>query len=458
MSLVQFFRILYARRWILLTSLFSCLFVGIVMAQTLPKRYVAHARVMLDIVKPDPVTGQVIGTQFLRAYTRTQIELIKDQQTAQQVVDTLGWVNNPEIVRQYEARDPSNTDDIRTWLANRVIAGTEAELIEASNILQISYTSANPEIARRIVSLIRDAYVNASLTYRRETAGRTADWFRDQTEQAQALVRAAEAERAQFAKSNGVVLQADNTDLESSRLSALSSQTAVEVVQPSGSASAPAATSPSQTQLELVTQQLEQAGSILGPRHPTYQSLERQREALASVVARERAAMGASRTASAPARRSVDAEYERQKTKVVAQSETIDMINRMTRDIELKRTQLAKIAERASDLRLQANVGETGLSPLGNAVAPSRPEFPNVPLIIAASLGFGAGLGICLSLLIELLGRRVRSQEDLEHASEAPVFAEISATRKKQAAPYRKLIRYLSDRARRTRPVAVGAE
>jgi polysaccharide biosynthesis transport protein len=458
MSLVQFLRILYARRLILLTALVSCLLAGAVMSQVLPKRYSARARVMLDLIKPDPVTGQVLGTQFLRAYTRTQIELIKDYQIAEQVVDQLGWANMPEVVQTYERRTDGSSDDIRRWLAKQIIAGTDARLIESSNIMEISFRSSNPDTARRIAGLVRDAYMNASLAYRQETAGKTADWYREQVNQAQALVRAAEAERAEFARAKGIVLQADNTDLETSRLQALSSQSAV-VVSSAGPAGAPAAVSPSQSQLDSVSQQLEQAANTLGPRHPAFQALERQREVLERAVARERAVTrGAAAGNGANASAELNQAYERQKSKVVAQSDDMDVIRRMTRDIELKREQLAKVTERASDLRLQANVSETGLTPLGAPIASDTPDFPNVPLILAGSLGFGAALGVCLGLLVELLGRRVRSQEDLESASGSPVFAEIGATRKQHGAAYRKLVRFLAQRAQRGRAIPASAE
>ena len=106
MSLVQFFRILYARRLILIAAVGSALFAALVTIQLLPPRYTGVARVMLDVIKPDPVTGQVLGTQFLRAYTRTQIELIKDYQIAEQVVDQMGWAQNPEIIARLREKFP----------------------------------------------------------------------------------------------------------------------------------------------------------------------------------------------------------------------------------------------------------------------------------------------------------------------------------------------------------------
>lgn len=456
MSLVQFFRILYARRIILIVALVSALFAGVVMIKVLPKRYTAHARIMLDVIKPDPVTGQVLSTQFLRSYTKTQIELIKDYQTAGKVVDRLGWANNPEIVQSYYTSGNPTPDGLRRWLASQIISGTDAGLIETSNILEITFTGPNPDMAKKIVTTIREVYMEDSLDKRRESAGRTADWFREQAAQAEALVKAAEAERAQFASDNGIVLQADNTDLESSRLSALSGQSATAAAQTVMIGSMGGSISPTQAQLETLTQQLAQAAQSLGPNHPTYQSLLRQRAALERVVAQERAAMARPSTGPDPSAKA-NAAYEAQKRKVVAQSGAINMINRMTRDIELKREQLAKLSDRVNESRLSANVGDTGMSVLGDATASGSPDFPKVPIVLGGSFGFGAALGIVLALLIEMLGRRIRSQEDLERAAAAPVFAEIGA-RPKKLGVVRRLIARLAARNGQRQPAIVGAE
>lgn len=456
MSLVQVFRILVARRIIVIVALFSALFAGAVMLKVLPKRYTAHARIMLDVIKPDPVTGQVLSTQYMRSYTKTQIELIKDYQTAGKVVDRLGWTSNPEIVQSYYSSGTGSSEGLRRWLASQIISGTDAGLIEASNILEITFTGPNPAMAKRIVTVIREVYMEDSLDKRQESAGQTADWFHEQAKQAEALLKAAEAGRAKFASENGIVLQADNTDLESSRLSALSSQSATASAQTVTIAPMGGGFSQAQAQLESLTQQITQAAQSLGPNHPTYQALLRQRTALERVAALERAEVARPNGGPDPSAKA-NAAYEAQKRKVVAQSAAIDMINRMTRDIELKREQLAKLSDRANESRLSANVGETGMSALGDATASDSPDFPKVPIVLGGAFGFGTALGILLALLIEMLGRRIRSQEDLERAAGAPVFAEIGA-RPKKLGFVRRLIARLAERSRQRQPAIIGVE
>ena len=60
---------------------------------------------------------------------------------------------------------------------------------------------------------------------------------------------------------------------------------------------------------------------------------------------------------------------------------------------------------------------------------PDTPVWPNKPLVIGGSIALGLALGLMLALLVELLGRRVRSDEDLEYAAGAPVLAIVGAAR-----------------------------
>jgi capsular polysaccharide biosynthesis protein len=86
------------------------------------------------------------------------------------------------------------------------------------------------------------------------------------------------------------------------------------------------------------------------------------------------------------------------------------------------------------------------MSTLSEASAPETPYYPKVPMIIGGAAGFGLGLGVLVALLVELLGRRVRSAEDLEVAVDAPVLGVIQS-RASLAARLRRAQETLGDRA-----------
>jgi uncharacterized protein involved in exopolysaccharide biosynthesis len=427
MTIAQFFRILLARRWLIIASVAASLLGALLVVTILPARYTASSRIMLDIIKPDPVTGEVIGTQFVRAFTQTQTELIKDYKLVGSVIDELGWMNEPSIVEQFQ--DPADPDGTRRRLADLVIENTEAKLIEGSNILEITYSAPTPEAAKVVADALRRAYVDLSLSFKQKSSSEAADWYQAQTDKLRRQLALAEEKKSKFERENGVIMQADKSDVDSARLAALSQQmeapTAPAVPMPAPVASA------ASMEVARLDAQIAQYRQSLGPNHPTLRGLQQQRSALASQAAQERSAASAANAMAARAANagsgSTQRELAAQKSRVLANSEKLTALRQLQDQVDVLREQYVKAATRASELRLQGNVADAGLTPLGDAVAPEDPAFPNMPLIIGGSIAFGLMLGILAGLLTELLSRRVRSGRDLEDAAKAPLLAVIGA-------------------------------
>jgi len=451
MSLGQFLRVLIARRMIIFGCIVGALVVGLAVAKLLPAQYPAHARVIFDVIKPDPVTGQVIASQFERSYTLTQIELITDYRVAGDVVDRLGMEKDPELIRKFE-RNSSGEQDLRRWLVKRVIDHTKADLLEGSNILEITYTAEDQQAAKRAVTALRDAYIDASLRFRTDAAGRTADWYLDQAAKAQGALATAEAAASQFEKDKNIIMVPGGGDAETAKLDGL--QNAQMMARgSSGSVEASMAQTAAQSpqveqlrsQLNAMDDTIAQAAEKLGPSNPTYIGLVQRRALLSQQLARETSAarsVGSQSTASSRASvGQLEAEYAAQRAKVLAMKPDLDHLAQLMREVDLRRQQYEKAAERAADLKLQASVSETGLVVLGEAIASPKPSFPNMPLIAALALGGGLLLGLVAAVVVELLSRRVRSGEDLAYATKVPVLAVIGSAVRPQVGGWLRRLR-----------------
>lgn len=436
MSFIQFLRILIARRWIILASLVICTLLALAISSRLPQRYPATARVMLDVIKPDPVTGAVLATQFVRGYTKTQIELIQDYRVAGDVVDRRGSAKDPKVIAQWQ-KETDGSIDIRRWLAQRIIEHTGANIVEGSNILEITYEAANPELARTNVGLIRDAYIDASLRFRTDAAGRTADWYRQQAGKAQLSLVAAETAKSNFERTNGLVVGAGGVDAETAKLQGLQSallsargMAGQQEVSAAQSAGTSGMVENLKMQLATADDQLQQAGERLGTSHPTYQALIQRKQLLQRQLSSEQASARSSGGGGlAASRRTIselDSEYRSQKALVLGMKDKLDQLGALQREVELRRSQYEKSAARTADLKLQADVNETGLVPLGDPVGTGTPSFPNIPFITMLAAFGGLMLGLFLAIGVELLGRRVRGSEDLAAAARVPVLAIIA--------------------------------
>jgi succinoglycan biosynthesis transport protein ExoP len=429
MSILQFLRILWAHRFITFAVTLATLVGAGLAILILPPSYQATTRVLLNILKPDPVTGQVIGTQSGKNYIQTQIEIIKDYSVAGRAVDKLGWASNPATIDAYNARTDQD-QDLRRSLSQQIIDRTSINVPTSTNILEISFRSSSADDARSMANALRDAYIESGLEARREEATRTSKWFQDQAARERELLTAADSAKTKYEREIGIVMQDDRTDIETARLRSLSAQSSLGapiVAPPSMSTSAAA------MQLAQLDAQITQAAKTYGPNHPTMAQLKAQRTNLARVAADEQAAIAAQVSAATRAMTAgagaLGRAVSEQTNKVIANRDKIERLTQLQAQVNLHRLQMEKALERAASLTQEAAVADTGISVLSEAVTPRAPSFPNKPLILGGGAVLGFGIGLLLSLLLEFLNRKVRGAEDLMHGLDVPLLGIITSAK-----------------------------
>lgn len=401
MSIQQFFRIIWARRTIVWITLAAALLAAAITLLLVPKSYQATSRVVLEIIKPDPVTGEVIQGGNARAYISTQMELVKDPRVAGRAVEQLGWTGSAALAQAY--RDSGSELPFQRWLAQFIIDRLNVKLIAGSNILEIGYDGDDPDAAAKVADAVRDAYVEQTLQFKRQTAGKNAAWFAKQTEEIKANLARAEARKAEFEKKNDIILQDDNLDADTARLAALA-----------GAASAPAPVmpaipviDPTKAQLAQMDAAIANAARTLGANHPDLIAMRQQRAALAATAA-SAVKVGGGGGGPDPV-----ALFNAQRTRVLQQRGKLAEAKELQNDVIVLREQLKSTSGRAEQLKQESLSQDAGLTLLGTATPPESPSFPKTIPVLFGSLALGLGVGIMLSLLVELLNRRVRSVDDL---------------------------------------------
>lgn len=424
MTIPQFLRILWAHRWLTVATTAATVVGAFIALLIVPPSYEAKTRVMLNIMRPDPVTGEIFVSTNARTFMSTQMELIRSYDVVGNAIDTLGWAANPQFVRDFQSAHAKDVD-IRRWLAQRVIDHTDVSAVPTTNILEITYRAPSPTEAKAMADTMRNAYLDYALQTRRREATKTADWYTQQAAQEQAALNAADAAKTAFEKESGIVMQADNTDVDTARLRALAGAGGVG----GGAILSAAPVSPSAIELATLDSQISQASQALGPNHPQMVAMKARRAVLARAAAQDatNAARAAAGAAGAGAG-ALEAAVRSQTSKVIAKRDKIERLNQLQAEVNLRREEYNKSMARIVELRKEAAIADTGITAMGDAIMPQDPTFPNKPLIIGGAIGFGFALGIGLSLLVELFARRVRGPEDLQQIFDAPLLA-IIATR-----------------------------
>jgi uncharacterized protein involved in exopolysaccharide biosynthesis len=422
MSIYQFLRIFWARRVIIIAATISCVIGATIVLFIVPPRWTGTARVMMNLLKPDAVTGQSIQGPSSRVFIASQMALITDYAVAGKVADQLGWMSDPSMIRQYRARSSTDTRDFRHWLADLVIQRSKADVFQGSNILEISYSSSRADDARSVAEALRRAYMDVSLQLRRDDANRNADWYEEQAQKAKAALDTSQATVNAYERDNKIVMTDEKSDVDSTRLRALATAGVIPQAAPAQAPMGGAA-----LQIAQVDAEIAQATKTLGPNHPEIQGLRARRASLVTLAAQEeRDRTTAAARASAASASAVQAAMTQQTSKVMGERDKLNRLAELVSEVAVRRDQFNRTQAKAAELRLQAAVTDSGLSPMGGATVPPHPDFPNKPLIVLGSLALGLGMGVLVALLAELLARRVRGAEDLQSLIDAPVLGVIS--------------------------------
>ena len=224
MSIVQFLRIFWARRLFILAATVSCVIGAVIVILVMPARWQAHSRAMLNLLKPDPVTGLMVGGPTPRPMPTPRSSSSRTMPSP--VRSPTKWVGCRirALIAAYRRRSHNDTRDFRRWLAQSVIDKTKAEILEGSKSCEITYTDAKSP--RRQDRGRRPAHrlPQRQPGLRRDDALRNAEWFNTQADKAKDAFDAAVAARTDYEKANGTIMADDKTDIDSAHLQALASK------------------------------------------------------------------------------------------------------------------------------------------------------------------------------------------------------------------------------------------
>ena len=416
-------RILWARRFLVLLPVLACLGAGLYVIAVAPRQYQAAARVSLNYIKPDPVTGVVIPSKMADTYITSQVRTIKDIQVAGPVAQRLGWFDNPDLIAAYDAATDGRGTDFERWAANRIVASTNVGRVADSNLIEIRFVSTSPEAAAEIANAIRDSYIETTLESRRRSAEGASELQLKLAEKARDELLELQKEKSALEKQTGVVLADGGLDFEEARLSNLAAPPRLLNQRQRG----PSA-SPYEMALGRVDASLQVLRSTLGPQHPMVLQKQQERAALAAQIAQTASRADQTSRLTALQEQLKAAMIETQKSKVISKNQDVLTLRVHEDEIWQKRQAFADATKRALQMRQLSTMEESGLSPIGEAAVPTTPIFPNPPMIIGVCIALGLGIGCVGSLFIEMLRLRVRSTDQLEQAIGLRVLAVVPKT------------------------------
>jgi chain length determinant protein EpsF len=448
MTFAQIVVVLRARLWLVLGVLCTVVAVVGTLSVVLPKRFVAAVSIVVDTKAADPLTGAILPLQMLPGYLATQLDIINSHSVALKVVERLRLVELPAIQEQFRA-ETNGAGSIRDWLADRLLLQLDVRPSRESSLIEIAYTSTDPNVSAEMANAFADAYAQTSLELKVDPARRQAGWFEEQVSELRRGYEAAQQRLSDYQSQQAIVASAiDRVDLENARLAELSSQLVAAQSVMYGAATrrtqmddalrrgrvdelpdilGNALVQNLKAELVRAEARLADVGVRFGTNHPQYVSAAAERDSLSEKLEAELAtARGAIDQAEEIADRQVDAlvdAVEQQKGRVLELNQQRDTLAVLTRDVESARAAYDVAMQRKAHVRLESEINQTEIAVLNPAVPPLEPSFPLVTLNLVLATVLGLLLGAGTALLVEIADRRIRLRSDLAVLAGVPVLA-----------------------------------
>jgi chain length determinant protein EpsF len=444
MNLHQFLLILYARKKIILATLFVTVALALGWSLVQPKTYKATASVLLNYKGVDPLTGLAMPSQLLPGYMATQIDIIGSKNVARRVVESLHLAQSPAVIQQFNEATEGR-GDVRDWLADLLLKKLDIVPARESSVVEISFKGADPQFAAAVAQGFADEYQKLTIQLKTEPMKKTSSYFNEQTKQLRDNVEAAQARLSKYQQEKGIVsLDNNRVDVELQRLNDLSSQlVGAQTAAMEGNSrehfAGSGASSPDVANNALIQNlrmgvasaegKLADASSRYGRNHPQYQSARAEVDKLRSELNAALGSVSRSVGNNAAVLRQRESELRAavaaQKTKVLELNRARDELGVLLKDLDSAQRAFDAASQRFSQTRIEAQSEQSEVSILNPAVAPTDPSGPRVLLNTLISVLIGTILGVGLAIMLELLNRPIRSASDLKDMLGIPVLGTI---------------------------------
>ena len=452
LSLKQFLAILRARWQWVFGLLASIVLLTVLATLVWPKKYTAEAVLVVDS-KPDPLSATTMSSVLIPGYLATQVEIAQSQRVALRVVRNLRMADSDAMqVRLEWQEDTNGVGSIDAWLASRLLRDLNVKPSRDANLITVGFTSDTAEDAALKANAFSKAFLDTNLELRTEPAKQYAGFFDGRAKQLREELERAQTRLSNFQREKGILAADERLDIESARLSELSSQlVAIQAMTAeSTSRKFQARTETAQLQDVLTNPliiglksdlsrgeaKLRELSAQLGDAHPSVvqakANIAETRTRLEAETRRIGSGVGVTNAINQAREAEVRAALEAQRAKVLKTKEQRDELAVMQRDVENAQRAYDTVLSHLSQTSLESENKLPNVSVLTEAVVPTKPSSPRVVVNVVVAVLVGLLVGVGAALAAEFRDRRIRTVEDIATILSLPVVGSLGAPIKKR--------------------------
>jgi chain length determinant protein EpsF len=440
----QLFHILRARLWIIIVGLVLGVAGAIAANMLLPKYYTATATVVIDTKTTDALTGTSIPAPLIQ----TQLEIMRSERVALQVITATKLTDSPVARKMFEDKT-GGRGSISHWWAERLQKNLDLQNRRDSNVVDIGFSAPDARFAAVVANAFSKAYIDTTLELTLQPARQSAAWFDEQLKDLKVNLETSQKRLMETQQKYGIVATEERLDVETQRLTELSSQlttaqneardsttrrlTALRFVKDGiAPEKLPEVLSSPLVQnlkadLLKAESKLQEIATRMQVNHPVYQSqlmdVQAAREKLTQEINTLANSHGTAAMLSGERQAKLSRAMEDQKQKLLNLKRQHDEIAVLKGEMSSAQRAYDAAAMRFTQTNLASRGSQTNVAVLNPAVEPTEHSSPREMRNLLVGIIAGLILGLNLVVFVEARDRRIRSEDDLISETSLPVLA-----------------------------------
>jgi capsular exopolysaccharide synthesis family protein len=475
-DLLEYWRIVLKRKWVLVTFASVLVVFVAVLSFTATPLYRATATILIDepsasLVNIQDVlnSGGYYQTDYLGTYFNTQLKLLTSRSLAERVAKKLDLGSRPEfrtarssrtnpvqavkgflslrwvLPRKKPAETPAGAGSPpATSYAFAVLDGLGIAPVPETRIVQVSYTSSQPVLAADIVNTLVEEFVRYCVETRYEATKQTSEFLSETISQLREDLKRKEEDLQKYGEEKKLLFL---NDKESTVVNKFSDVNAAfteaqidrfkkealfrELRDLNINALPESVTNPVVQALKASYSQAqsdyEEKGKFYRPDYPEMVKLKARLESTKNALQEEiRKAVGAAEAdyrAALNKERSLQGLLDSQRTDVVRMNNNAILYRSLQIEVDNMRSLLSTLVSKQNEIQVSSQLGglrTSNIKIVDRALVPGGPFTPNTRrnLMMALFLGLFGGLG--LIFLVEYLDNTVKGPEDVEKLTGLP--------------------------------------
>ena len=445
-NLAMLWHVLWEWRWLILGAIGAGIAGGVIVTLLTTPTY--RSTVLVELNPPvvevmrDEQRGQL--PQNDRSFLATQYGLLQSRALAERVAQDLNLAANDAMIPNEEMpREARQRYVVNTLLKNLSVIPTRD-----SRLVQIAFTSDDPQLAVRIANGFAESFISTSLERRYQASSYARDFLQRQIGIVRQELENSERQLVAYAQQQGIINtgsgsggtgtagagQTDAGTPTSDSLVALnrelSEATARRIAAEQRYRQSQSATNTAEVgertaelrnQLATARAEYQDKLAIFQPDYPEMVRLRSRIQALEQAITGESANVRAQRAgtlrgeynAALAEERGLQARVDQLRGAVLNLRGRTIRYNILQRDVDTNRALYDALLQRYKEIGVAGGIGSSNASIVDRGEIPTQPFRPNLLLNILIGLALGFASGIGLALLLEFINDTIKSPEDV---------------------------------------------